>query len=161
MSTGLAVHFSSARDDWATPQALFDELDAEFGFTLDVCATRASAKCDLWFEKEQDALTCDWSGVCWMNPPYGRGIARWVRKARASAVAGSTVVCLLPARTDTAWWHEHIWDADSHEPRPRVEVRFIPGRIRFNDDPDPRARAPFPSAIVIFRAAPVTHEEQR
>lgn len=136
-----SVHFSSRTDLWPTPQALFDELHIEFGFTLDVCALPDNAKCPRYFTPETDGLSQEWTGVCWMNPPYGRTIGRWVRKAFESTAAGATVVCLLPARTDTAWWHEFVVKAD--------EVRFVRGRLRFGDA---AAGAPFPSAIVVFRA---------
>lgn len=136
-----SVHFSSRTDLWPTPQSLFDELHSEFGFTLDVCAMPDNAKCPRYFTPETDGLSQEWTGVCWMNPPYGRTIGRWVRKAFESAAAGATVVCLLPARTDTAWWHEFVVKAD--------EVRFVRGRLRFGVA---AAGAPFPSAIVVFRA---------
>ncbi|MEQ9094929.1 MAG: phage N-6-adenine-methyltransferase [Phycisphaerales bacterium] len=139
----MSVHFSSETDLWATPDHLFAELDAEFGFTLDVCATKANAKCNAYFTKRENGLDQDWSGVCWMNPPYGREIGQWVRKARESAACGATVVCLIPARTDTSWWHADIVHAD--------EIRFVRGRLRFGDASN---SAPFPSAIVIFRGKP-------
>lgn len=104
-----AAMFSSATDMWATPQALFDQLDAEFHFTTDVCATPENAKCANYFTPEVDGLAQEWTGVCWMNPPYGREIGRWVQKAHDTAASGkATVVCLLPSRTDTAWWHDYI-----------------------------------------------------
>jgi len=134
------VHFSSATDEWATPQSLFDELNAEFRFTIDVCALSTNAKCDSYFTPEMDGLTQAWKSVCWMNPPYGRSIGQWVQKAYESSQAGTTVVCLIPSRTDTKWWHEYVTKAD--------EVRFVRRRIRFGEA---AASAPFPSAIVIFR----------
>lgn len=141
---GTSVHFSSATDVWATPQSLFDELNAEFAFTLDVCALPENAKCDRYFTPETDGLTQAWTGVCWMNPPYGRTIGQWMRKAYESAQAGATVVALVPARTDTEWWHE--WAS-------KGEVRFIRGRLRFGAA---STSAPFPSAIVIFRPPQTT-----
>lgn len=132
------VHFSSKTDLWATPQALFDQLDREFGFTLDACATPDNAKCSMFYTREEDGLAQPWYGVVWCNPPYGREIGRWMRKARESAIAGATVVCLVPARTDTAWWHD---DAA------KGEVRFLRGRLKFDGNKD----APFPSAIVVFK----------
>ena len=140
MST-MAVHFSSATDLWATPQAFFDSLNAEFGFTTDVCALPDNAKCAHHFTPEQNGLAQRWEGVCWMNPPYGREIGKWVQKAHESSKAGATVVCLLPARTDTRWWHEHCVHG---------EVRFIRGRLKFGTA---TTSAPFPSAVVIFRGA--------
>lgn len=135
----MTVHFSSATDVWATPQGLFDELNAEFGFSLDVCALPDNAKCSNFYTPEQDGLQQPWVGTCWMNPPYGRHIGKWVRKARLSARDGAVVVCLVPARTDTQWWHQHVTKA--------TEVRFIQGRLRFGNA---QSSAPFPSAIVVF-----------
>lgn len=132
--------FSSATDLWATPQQFFDALNAEFGFTTDVCALPENAKCPTHFTPEQDGLQQEWRGRCWMNPPYGREIGLWVRKAYESARGGATVVCLLPARTDTRWWHEYIQD--------KAEVRFVRGRLKFGGS---KNSAPFPSVVVIFR----------
>lgn len=143
----LAVHFSSKTDDWSTPQDLFDKLDAEFGgLVLDVCATRDNAKCPLYFSREQDGLTKAWADyTCpvWMNPPYGREIGKWVAKAALEAALGATVVCLLPARTDTRWWHDYVI--------PYGEIRFIKGRLKFGGA---KTSAPFPSAVVIFKPRP-------
>lgn len=145
----MSVHFSSATGVWATPWALFREVDREFGFTVDVCANADNAKCERFFSPEMDGLAQDWSGeVCWMNPPYGREISRWMGKASDEARRGATVVCLVPARTDVAWWHDLVWDGAKHQPRRGVEVRFVAGRIRFGDSKN--AGAPFPSAIVVF-----------
>jgi len=129
------------RIDWETPQHVFDELDAEFGpFELDVCATPDNAKCADYFIEEQNGLAQTWAPRrCWMNPPYGREIGAWVRKAALEADRGATIVALLPARTDTAWWHDYCIDR---------EVRFIRGRLRFGRQQ--RNPAPFPSAIVVF-----------
>jgi phage N-6-adenine-methyltransferase len=139
-SNNLGVHFSSKTCLWETPQDFFDELDREFGFTLDVCALPENAKCRRYFSPERDGLKQDWTGVCWMNPPYGREIGEWVAKAFESARNGATVVCLLPARTDTAWWHTYVMEA--------TEVRFVRGRLRFGGAEN---SAPFPSAVVVFR----------
>ncbi len=134
----LKVHHSSATPEWGTPQDLFDALNAEFKFTLDVCATPDLAKCKRYFSPEKDGLSQNWTGSCWMNPPYGSEIGDWISKAAESSDNGATVVCLVPARVDTAWW----WDFVSF-----VEVRFLRGRLRF-DGAD--ASAPFPSAVVVF-----------
>jgi phage N-6-adenine-methyltransferase len=134
------VHFSSKTHEWTTPQALFDALDEEFHFTIDVCASRENAKCERFLTATDDALTVPWTGVCWMNPPYGRSIGKWLRKAHDEAKAGATVVCLIPARTETAWWHDFVPKAH--------EVRFIRGRLRFSGM---AVNAPFPSAIVVFK----------
>lgn len=135
----MNVHFSSATDLWATPRAYFDAVNAEHGpFTLDVCATPENAKCSRYFTKETDGLTQEWAGVVWMNPPYGRGIIDWMRKAYLSACCGAKVVCLVPARTDTEWWHEFAM---------KGEITFIRGRLKFGDA---KTSAPFPSALVVF-----------
>lgn len=131
---------SSATPEWATPQDLFDRLSRSHGpFDLDVCATPENAKVARFFTKAEDGLAQEWTGRCWMNPPYGREIGKWVKKARLSADAGATVVCLLPARTDTAWWHDNI--------QGRAEVVFLRGRVHFNGT----GPAPFPSAVAILR----------
>jgi phage N-6-adenine-methyltransferase len=144
------VHFSSRSDQWATPRWLFDLLDSEFSFTLDVCAVAENAKCSRYFSPEADGLTQEWrSGeVCWMNPPYGRQIGQWVEKAYRSSLRGATVVCLLAARVETSWWFNYILKA--------YEIRFLKGRLRFGNAEN---SAPFPSAIVIFR--PGKHEKPR
>lgn len=136
-----AVMFSSASDQWATPQWLFDDFNAEFGFTLDACALPSNAKCAKYFTPEVDGLVQDWSGeVVWCNPPYGREIGKWVKKcAEESKKNNTTVVALLPARTDTKWFHEYIYR--------RAEVVFLRGRLKFGDA---KNSAPFPSMIVIF-----------
>ena len=102
--SALKVHFSSRRNNWETPRDLFDKLNEEFNFELDVCATSENAKCKKYYSPEEDGLKEEWKGLCWMNPPYGREIGKWMKKAYESALAGATVVCLVPARTDTAWW---------------------------------------------------------
>ncbi len=127
-----------ANYEWETPQELFDKWDAEFEFTLDVCASEANAKCTVYYDEMQDGLAQQWSGSCWMNPPYGREIAKWMRKAYEESQNGSTVVCLVPARTDTAWWHDFAM---------KGEVRLLRGRIRFKGA---KWNAPFPSALVVF-----------
>src|ERR671925_2236107 len=98
--------FSSATTEWETPPSLFRLLEREFGFTLDVCASRRNHKCAAYYTREQDGLRQRWSGTCWMNPPYGRDIGAWIRKAREESLRGARIICLLPARTDTAWWHD-------------------------------------------------------
>lgn len=143
-----SVHFKSDRHDWETPQFLFDGLNAEFRFELDVCATAKTAKCRRYFTPEDDGLTQEWAGVCWMNPPYGREIERWMAKAVDSAHGGALVVCLVPARTDTRWWHKYAR---------RGEIRYLRGRLRFGDATN---AAPFPSAIVVLRP-PLTDEARR
>lgn len=135
------VFFTSNTPEWATPEWLFQELDREFGFETDVCATVRNSQCARWFTPEQDGLRQTWRGVCWMNPPYGRTIGAWMEKARRSAQDnGATVVCLVPARTDTQWWHDHVTQAS--------EIRFLKGRLKFGES---TISAPFPSAVVVFR----------
>ena len=134
------VMFSSKTDLWETPQEFFDELDREFHFDLDVCALPENAKCARYYTPEQDGLSQPWKGVCWCNPPYGREIGEWVSRAYFESIAGATVVMLLPARTDTRWFHEYIYG--------RAEVRFIKGRLKFGGS---KNSAPFPSMVVIFR----------
>lgn len=134
------VHFSSITDDWYTPQEFFNQLNAEFNFTLDPCASEQNAKCAKFFSKEDDGLSKSWANErVFMNPPYGRAIGDWMRKAKEEAKRGALVVCLVPARTDTKWWHECCIFG---------EVRFIKGRLKFGGSKD---NAPFPSAIVIFK----------
>lgn len=130
--------FTSNTDLWATPKDFFDKLDKEFDFELDVCATAENAKCPHFFSPEQDGLNRKWIGICWMNPPYGREIGKWVKKAYESSLDGVTVVCLLPARTDTKWWHDYCM---------KGEIRLVKGRLKFGDS---KNSAPFPSAVVIF-----------
>lgn len=134
----MNVHFSSATDLWSTPQDLFDRLHAKHRFTLDVCATPENAKCPAYFTKEVDGLRQEWTGTVWMNPPYGRTIGAWMKKAYESSLAGATVVCLVPARTDTAWWHDYAV---------KGQIEFLRGRLKFGGH---KYNAPFPSAIVTF-----------
>lgn len=136
--------FTSKTDMWETPQELFNELDREFHFTLDVCAVKENAKCKKFYSPEQDGLLQPWTGRVWCNPPYGRQIGKWVRRALFSSAAGATVVMLLPARTDTKWFHEYIYH--------KAEIRFIRGRIKFNGV---KWNAPFPSMVCIFRGAQI------
>lgn len=137
----VAVMFSSETDLWATPQDFFNKLNAVFNFELDVCANHQNAKCPKFYTQEQDGLTQEWLGVCFMNPPYGREIGEWVKKAYESSINNlATVVCLLPARTDTRWWHDYCSKAQ--------EIHFLKGRLKFGDA---KNSAPFPSVVVIFR----------
>lgn len=135
----MSVHFSSKTNLWATPQKFFDKYNAIYTFTLDVCATDDNAKCSTYFTEEINGLTQSWGGVCWMNPPYGREIGVWMKKAYESSLQGATVVCLVPSRTDTKWWHDYAM---------KGEIEFIKGRLKFGDA---KNSAPFPSAVVIFK----------
>ena len=133
------VLWSHKSCEWSTPQELFDQLDAEFHFDIDVCATDENAKCQNYYTVKDDGLLKPWVGTVWCNPPYGRAIGLWVRKASLAAASGSTVVMLLPARTDTKWFHDYVYG--------RAEIRFVRGRIKFGGS---KNAAPFPSMIVIF-----------
>jgi phage N-6-adenine-methyltransferase len=144
------VVFSRKSDEWETPDALFELLSAEFHFTLDAAATRANRKCSLYLGPDhehpalRDALTVAWtgagSGAVWLNPPYSR-VAEFVAKAAAEQQHGVTSVLLLPARTDTRWFHAHLYQ------KPGVEVRFLKGRLRFKGGAN---SAPFPSMVVVL-----------
>jgi phage N-6-adenine-methyltransferase len=135
----MSVHFSSVTDQWATPQDFFDQQNALHGpFDVDVCADATNAKCAVYFDKDIDGLAQPWVGKCWMNPPYGRDIGKWMKKAKESAGAGTVVVCLVPARTDTKWWHDYAMAG---------HIVFIRGRLKFGGS---KNSAPFPSAMVIF-----------
>lgn len=135
-----SVHFKSNSNEWETPQELFNELDNEFHFTLDPCCTHKSAKCINHYTKEDDGLSKSWAKeIVFMNPPYGREIGKWAKKAFNEWKKGAVVVCLVPSRTDTAYWHDYFM---------KGEIRFIRGRVKFGNS---KQGAPFPSAIVVFR----------
>ncbi len=134
--------FSSQHGDWGTPQAFFDELEERFDFELDACADHDTAKCAKYYTKDEDSLVQAWEGNTFVNPPYGRGVGKWLQKAREHADAGlGTVVFLLPARTDVKWFHEYAYN------KLGVSIEFIKGRLTFQGAPAP---APFPSMLVIF-----------
>ena len=133
------VMFSSKTCEWETPFDFFERYDKMYGFDVDVCATRENAKCKKYFSREDDGLSKKWNGHCWMNPPYGRSIGEWVKKAYEESQKGALVVCLLPARTDTAWWHDYCM---------KGEITFIRGRLKFGNS---KNAAPFPSAVVVFQ----------
>ena len=134
--------FSSKDQTWETPIEFFNKINKEFSFDLDVCAVPETAKCEKYFTPEIDGLSQDWKGNCWMNPPYGRQIGKWIEKAYTESLKGATVVCLIPARTDTRYWHEFIFPY-------AYEIRFIKGRLKFGNSDN---SAPFPSALVIFKS---------
>ena len=139
---------SSNRSDWETPGELFDVLDREFRFTVDVCATENNSKCKRFFTPEQNGLIQPWGGErCWCNPPYGREYPKWVHKAYKEMLMNNTLsVVLIPARTDTITFHRYIMCAS--------EIRFIKGRISFLvPDQDKPSPAPFPSMVVVFKKA--------
>lgn len=132
--------FSSSTPEWETPADLFASLDAEFGpFNLDPCANDDNHKCAAYYTKAHDGLLLPWFGKVFMNPPYGREIGKWIEKAYQESQGGVLVVCLLPARTDTRWFHDFCV---------KGEIRFLRGRLKFGGQNNP---APFPSMIVVFR----------
>jgi len=134
--------FSSKRHDWETPQAFFDELDREFHFTLDPCATPETTKCEKFFTVKENGLLQNWGGeTVFCNPPYGRELPKWIEKC-AKESKHAKVVMLIPARTDTRAFHEFIYG--------KAEIRFIKGRLKFRIDGKEEYPAPFPSMIVIF-----------
>ena len=135
------VMFSSKKDNWETPQELFDKLDSVFHFETDLVATPKNTKCKKFFTPEDDSLKQEWTGVCWCNPPYGRNVGEWVKKAATSNAA--LIVMLLPARTDTAWFYDWVLtNAKS--------IEFIRGRLKFSLDGEKGQSAPFPSMLVTF-----------
>ena len=137
-----AIIYSSDSDEWPTPQKLFDTLNEEFHFTLDVAATEENAKVKpQFYTKEQNGLTSPWVGVVWCNPPYGKTISQWLQKAEDSYKEfNTTIVMLLPSRTDTKWFHSYVYN--------KTEIRFIKGRLKFEGATQP---APFPSMLVIWK----------
>lgn len=157
-----AVMFSRNTDEWSTPEAFYQTLHAEFGFGLDAAAAETNTKCHAWFSADTNALVMNWYETVsflvrseredqlpaiWLNPPYSQCRA-FLKKAAEEARAGCTVVCLVPSRTDTRWWHDYVWDNTTHSPRPGVELRFVKGRLKFGGA---TSGAPFPSVVVIFR----------
>ena len=131
--------FTSTNTEWGTPMYLFKEIEKEFGeFDLDPCASKENAKCKKYFTKEHDGLTQNWQGKVFMNPPYGAELPLWMEKARKS---GCFVVCLVPSRTDTKWWHENVENI--------AKVKFIKGRIKFEGA---KWNAPFSSALIIYES---------
>ena len=137
---------SSNNLDWCTPQVFFDALNEEFNFALDAAATDKTTKCAAYYTPETDGLASPWDkagGAVFCNPPYGREIGKWVRKAHKEAQSGTTIVLLIPARTDTTYFHDYIYG--------QAEIRFIRGRLKFTDeDGNQYAAAPFPSMVVVY-----------
>lgn len=144
---------SSKSDEWETPQDFYDALNAEFNFTLDPCCREYNHKCDKYYTAEQDGLSKSWAGeTVFCNPPYGKSIGAWVKKCYEESLKGSTIVMLIPSRTDTAWFHDYIWG--------KAEIRFVRGRLRFINRTFPSWRedgnfkvspATFPSMVVVYR----------
>jgi phage N-6-adenine-methyltransferase len=138
--TIMPALFSSATEEWPTPPAFFAKLNRRYRFTLDPCATPDDAKCPLYFTKEQDGLQQDWgTHRAFVNPPYGREIGKWARKCFEASQAGALVVLLVPARTDTRWFHDWV--------QGKAKVQFIRGRVRFGGA---EASAPFPSMLAVY-----------
>jgi site-specific DNA-methyltransferase (adenine-specific) len=136
----MMKQFTNQDPTWETPQWLFDLISEEFGFTLDVCSNHENAKCEKHFTVDDNGLAQSWSEhTCWMNPPYGRDVRKWCKKAYEESIGGALVVGLVPARVDTGWWFDYCINA--------AEIRFIRGRLRFGDS---NSNAPFPSAVVIW-----------
>lgn len=131
--------FKSTNQEWETPDSIFQPLDGEFHFTLDVAANSTNTKCLTFISPQQDAIAIHWgNNICWLNPPY-KQVGKWVVKAYNESLVGSTVVCLLQARTNTNWWHDYCM---------KGEIRFIRGRPIFKGC---KHGLPQPLAIVIFR----------
>lgn len=146
--------FSSATDQWETPQAFFDKLNEEFHFALDVAADNTNFKCERYYDKSIDGLIQPWctppSYAVWCNPPYGKAVGKWVEKAFKESLTGQTIVMLLPVRTDTKWFHDYIYN--------KAEIRFVKGRLKFGDSVN---SAPFPSMVVVFNGNKNTGGEQQ
>lgn len=141
MPTG-AAQYSSKTVEWATPQDLYDRLNAEFNFTLDACASAENAKCERYYTKAENGLVQSWQAErVFCNPPYGRDLGRWVAKAFAEVYQRycPLAVLLLPARTDVEWFHRYVYN--------KAEIRFIEGRLKYGGSVH---NAPFPSMVVIY-----------
>jgi site-specific DNA-methyltransferase (adenine-specific) len=144
--------FSSNRMDWTTPQDFFDELDKEFHFTLDPCALPETAKCKAFFTPDDDGLKQSWAGQrVFCNPPYGREVGKWVKKCYDESMNGAVIALLIPARTDTRYFHEYIYHKCT-------EIRFIRGRLKFGGS---NQSAPFPSMLVIYNETIGNTQETR
>jgi phage N-6-adenine-methyltransferase len=148
---GTAYHPPSSSTEWSTPEEFFKRLDDEFVFTVDLCATEENALCDAFVAKEEDCLSVEWDWVAklptrytgWMNPPWGRGIGKFVQRAyEQSKKHGLRVVCLLPANTDTKWWRDWVWRAS--------EVRFVTGRLHFVCEDGRTGPCPTGACVVVF-----------
>ncbi len=132
--------YKSDKMDWGTPQYIFDYLNKEFNFTLDVCADSNNTKCKNFFSIENNGLSQNWDdNICWMNPPYGRDIKNWVEKAYRESRKNCTCVCLVPVRSDTKWWHDYVMKS--------FEIRLFNKRLSFAGANN---KAPFPAAIIVF-----------
>jgi len=140
------VHFSSEDQTWTTPQEFYDKLNEEFNFSLEPCCSKESAKCEKFFTEEDDGLKQDLSNdVVFMNSPYGREIPQWIEKAHNEYLKGATVVCLIPSRTDTRYWHNWIFPLYYEN---KIEIRFLKGRLKFGNA---KTSAPFPSVVIVYK----------
>ena len=141
---------SSKSNEWETPQALFDTLNSEFGFTLDPCATTQNAKCRKYYTQKNDGLAHSWSGeIVFMNPPYGGNTGKWIQKAWQESRDGAIIVCLIVSATDRSYWHDYIFPHAS-------EIRWLRGRLRFGEA---KSTAPFASAIIVFNGKPDSQKQ--
>lgn len=134
----IGLMFSSETDNWATPQEFFNKYNKLWNFTHLALFASAQTSSVKYYSVIENGLFQKWEGICWMNPPYGRGINAWMRKAYESSLEGAIVVCLVPARTDTAWWHDYAM---------KGHIEFLRGRLKFGNA---KNSAPFPSAVVTF-----------
>lgn len=137
--------FSSKKDNWETPQDFFNKLDDEFNFSWDLAASSQNAKCEQYIDKSANSLSIDWSklsGNLYLNPPYGREIKKWVKKASETSLKDNYLVMLIPARTDTSYWHDYIFG--------KAEIKFLRGRLKFEVNGVSGDSAPFPSAVIIY-----------
>lgn len=138
--------FSSKKEDWETPQLLFDELNKKYKFNWDLASSDANTKCVNHFTVDDDSLSQDWSaleGNLWLNPPYGRELKHWVKKAYESSInRDGALVMLIPSRTDTSYWHDYIFD--------KAQIKFIRGRLKFENGGAASQPAPFPSALIVY-----------
>ena len=144
--------YSSQSGNWDTPQDFFDTLNEEFTFTLDVCADNNNHKCPIYYTEQDDGLQQIWADTVWCNPPYGRKIIHWMKKAYESSLTGATVVCLVPSATDTVWWHNYAM---------KGEIRFLRGRPRFETKEKTWQQTFSPSVIVIFKPYPIITNSSR
>lgn len=141
----MQVHFSSKKMDWETPQKFFNELHEKYNFTIDVATNGSNAKTENFYTEEDNALIQKWHGRVFCNPPYGRELKHWVKKAYEESQKdhNELIVLLIPARTDTTYWHEYIFD--------KAEIHFLKGRLKFEVNGKPTDSAPFPSALIIYK----------
>ena len=153
MPNKIKPMLTSESDEWETPHEFFTILDQKYGFTLDPCATPENAKCIKYYTTKEDGLKQDWFGeTVFCNPPYGRQIKKWVKKAFEESLKGTIVVMLVPARTDTSYWHDYIFG--------KAEIEFIRGRVKFVKSGELKNSAPFPSAVVIFKKTSTKSKEE-